>query len=70
MENSNIKAHPNLVEVFDINKTESNIYVIMELCDQTLEEYITLKMKKREELSEKEVKSILVQLLQGTIKLN
>jgi len=70
MENSNIKAHPNLVEVFDILKTESNIYVIMELCDQTLEELITLKMKKREEFSEKEVKSILVQLLQGTIKLN
>jgi serine/threonine-protein kinase ULK/ATG1 len=47
---------PNVVAIYDVQKTTNNLYIIMEFCNQgTLEEYL----HKKSNLSESEAKMFL-----------
>jgi len=65
------KTHPNLVVIHNIYSTATfNVYIVMELCEQSLARYMSEKERNKKIISENEVVSILYQLLQGVNWLN
>jgi len=46
--NNKIKMHPNLVVIHNIYLTKSyNVYIVMELCDESLKQYMIARKKKK-----------------------
>lgn len=51
--------HDNIIKLYDIHHTETEMYIIMEYCETTLENLMNNKLK------EKDIKSLILQLVNG-----
>ncbi len=63
--NMKLANHPNVVRLYDIRRSKSNIYIIMEYCEGgNLEKYV---YDRGGRLSEKEALRILKKIIKGSI---